>query len=155
MRLFLIVSFSLLSLYSLYSQNAKSRENLNSDSRFEAIVDNCKWEGETSIYLDAENYRCFYFYPDNLDDHITIRTKCLAIGDYKLSDSSVVLLRTIRGDVLNGIYYSSGNTEDKLVISKVDYKNGFVEGSFYCKLKLGDNVIDINSASFKSYFIKQ
>jgi hypothetical protein len=125
----------------------------NPDAKFTATVEDENWFGESSLYFNSDNFQNLYFIPYNFDHHIAVKIKFDGIGEYQLSDSAAVLVKTLGGDVFNGIYYSFENPDDKVIITTLNEAKGFVEGTFQFILKGNSKIIEANSPKFRAYFI--
>lgn len=154
MKYFILVfTFMILVFGDCYSQVSKQRiVNPNPDAKFTATVDNINWIGECSLCFNNEEETYLCFTPYDYYDHITIKIKFNGIGEYPLIDSAAALVRTNGGDVLNGIFYSFGDSYDKVNITYYDEENKFVEGNFQFKLKRGSKIIYSESKNFRAYF---
>ncbi len=136
-------------------QNIRTLAKINPDSKFTAIVDDENWEGESSLSFISEDIQYLYFIPYYKDDHIAVKINFNGIGEYLLLDSAATLVKTIGGDVIRGIYYSSGNPDDKIIISNYNEHDGFVDGYCHFTFNRGASVINVNSKYFRAYFINK
>ena len=150
-----MLSVMILTFADCYAQvNRQLVANPNSDAKFTAIVNNINWVGECSLCINAEKEDCLVFTPNDYYDHISIKIKFNGIGEYSLPDSAAAFVNTIGGDVLNSIFYSNGDLNDKVCITYYDKKNNFVDGNFQLKLKNGSNIIYAESKKFRAYYFQ-
>ena len=151
---FIILIFSLFVLFfsDINCQNRHQFANPNPEAKFTALVDNQNWVGECFPCFTPEEEQYLCFYPYDYDNHIVVKIKYNGIGEYSLLDSVATLVKTIGGDVLNGIFYSFGDPNDKVVITHYDETNKFIDGYFQFKLKRSPNIIYSESKQFRAYF---
>ena len=151
--LILFFSFLFLFLSNVNGQIYHQLAGRNSDSNFNAVIDNENWIGECYLCF-LEDKECIYFYPNDKYHHLAIFLNFDGVGEYVIDDSTAALVKKSGNDLLNGIYYSNGNTENKIVITNYDMKNEFVEGYFQFSYNYNSKVVNCKSSYFKAYFFR-
>ena len=149
----IVILTILIFFVTVFNLNSQSRiiADPNPEAKFTATVEDENWVGESSLSFNSDKFQYLYFIPYNFDHHIVVYIKIDGIGEYQLSDSAAVLVKTIGGDVFNGIYYSFGNPDDKVIITTLNEAEGFVEGTFHFILKGCCKIIEANSPKFRAY----
>lgn len=149
----LILIFLTISI-NLFAQKELRIPNCLPDARFIAIVSNDIWLGDAVLSFGNNDSVMFYFSPDRYYHHIAVKVKFEGLGEYQLPDSAAVLVKTVVGDVLNGLYYSNGIPENRIIITDKNDESGFVKGKFHLVLKnCCDSEIKISSSHFKASYL--
>ena len=151
--LILFLSYLFLFLSNVNGQVYHQLAGRNSDSKFNAVIDNENWIGECYLCF-LEDKECIYFYPNDKYHHLAINLNFEGVGEYTINDSSAALVKVGAVDILMGIYYSNGNPENKIVITNFDEKNEFVEGYFQFSYNYNSKVVNCKSSYFKAYFFR-
>jgi hypothetical protein len=151
--LILFFSFLILLLTDVNCQIYHQLVSRNPDSKFNAVIDNENWIGECYLcFLDDKEI--IYFYPNDKYHHLAIYLNFDGVGEYAIKDSTAALVKAGAIDILMGIYYSNGNPENKIVITKYDEKNEFVEGYFQFSYNYISKEVNCKSNYFKAYFYR-
>lgn len=120
---------------------------------FTAKVGQEIWEGECYLDFANEDRQNLFLIPDNNQNYLIAKINFNGIGEYFLSDSSVILIETDGGDVISGRYYSISNPDNTLNIEAYDETMSVINGSFNFKIRKQSITIDVTSGEFKANFI--
>jgi len=148
------VLYSAIFLFAFIScQNESNPVSTVHEHSFVAEVGSENWQGKSYIDFANKEKQNLFLIPENKTDYLVIGFEFNGVGEYLLTDSSVSLVETIGGDVLNEIYRSVYQQGDILTINFFDENSGTIKGYFSSHIKKGSATILVISENFEANFI--